>query len=86
MLVILATQEAKIRKITIWRQPRQTVCETLSQESTSQKRADGMAIGVGSEFKPQYSKKRKKQQGKNCHASDSFNSSLQGSLLNFVAT
>jgi hypothetical protein len=32
MPVILATQEAEIRKIMVWSQPRQTVHETLSQK------------------------------------------------------
>jgi hypothetical protein len=32
MLVILATQEAEIRRITVQGQPRQIVCETLSQK------------------------------------------------------
>jgi hypothetical protein len=35
--VILTTQEAEIRRITIWSQPRQTVPETLSQKTLSQK-------------------------------------------------
>jgi hypothetical protein len=33
--------------------------ETLSQKNTSQKRAGGVAQGVGPEFKPQYQKKEK---------------------------
>jgi hypothetical protein len=38
--------------------PRQTVCKTLSQKKKpSQKRAGGVAQGVGPEFKPQYHKK-----------------------------
>jgi hypothetical protein len=40
-------------------QPRQIVCETLSQENPSQKRAGGVVQGVGPEFKPQYQKKKK---------------------------
>jgi hypothetical protein len=40
-------------------QPRQIVCETLSQKNPSQKRAGGVAQGVGPEFKPQYCKKKK---------------------------
>jgi hypothetical protein len=32
MPVILATQEAEIRRITVQSQPRQIVCETLSQK------------------------------------------------------
>jgi hypothetical protein len=37
-----------------------TVLETPSQKSSSQKRAGGVAQGVGPEFKPQYCKKKKK--------------------------
>jgi hypothetical protein len=44
MSVILATQEAEIRRITVQNQPRQIVCETLSQKKKpSQKRAGGVA-------------------------------------------
>jgi hypothetical protein len=35
--VILATQEAEIRRIEVQSQPRETVCKTLSQKSSSQK-------------------------------------------------
>jgi hypothetical protein len=59
--VILATQEADIRRIVVQSQPRQTVQETLSWKNTSQKRAGGMAQGEGPEFKPQYHKKKKKE-------------------------
>jgi hypothetical protein len=38
MFVILATQEAKIRKTAVRSQPRQIVCETLSQRNSSEKR------------------------------------------------
>jgi hypothetical protein len=58
MLVILATQEAEIRKITVRSQPRQIVHETLSQKNSSQKRTDGVAQGTGFEVKPQYCKKK----------------------------
>jgi hypothetical protein len=37
----------------------QTVFETLSQKTPSQKRTGGMAQGVGCEFKPQYRKMNK---------------------------
>jgi hypothetical protein len=40
-------------------QPRQIVCETLSQKNSSPKRADGVAQGVGPEFKLLYHKKKK---------------------------
>jgi hypothetical protein len=35
----------------------QTVCEILSRKSPSQKKAGGVAQGVGPEFKSQYHKK-----------------------------
>jgi hypothetical protein len=54
MPVILAAQEAEIRRITI-RQAAQIVCKTLSQKKNfTKKMADGVAQGVGPEFKPQY--------------------------------
>jgi hypothetical protein len=40
-------------------QPRQIVHETLPQKNPSQKRAGGVAQGVGPEFKLQYRKKKK---------------------------
>jgi hypothetical protein len=52
MPVILATQEAEIRRIAVWNQPGQIVNETLSWKKPSQKKADGVAQGVCSEFKP----------------------------------
>jgi hypothetical protein len=51
--IILATQEAEIRRITVQSQPRQIGHETLSQKHPSLKRAGGVAQGVGPEFKPQ---------------------------------
>jgi hypothetical protein len=59
VLVILATQKAEIRRITIQSQSQQTVCKTLSQKSPSQKRAGRVAQGVGPEFKTQYRGKKK---------------------------
>jgi hypothetical protein len=51
--IILATQEAEIRRITVQSQPGQIVQETLSQEKKkSQKRAGGVAQGVDPELKP----------------------------------
>jgi hypothetical protein len=44
-------QRVKVRS-----QPGQIVHETLSQKKPSQKRAGGVAQGVGPEFKLQYSK------------------------------
>jgi hypothetical protein len=59
--VILATQEAEIRKIVTRSQPRPIVCKTLSQENPSQKRAGGVAQGVGPEFKPHYCRRRRRR-------------------------
>jgi hypothetical protein len=59
MPVILTTQEAAIRRITVQSQHRQIVCETLSQKNPSQKKAVGVDQGVGPEFKPQYCQKNK---------------------------
>jgi hypothetical protein len=58
LAVILATQEAEIRKIAVRSQPGHIVHGTLSQKNPSQKRAGGVAQGVGLEFKPQYQKKK----------------------------
>jgi hypothetical protein len=49
-----ALVEAEIRGITVQSQPKKIVSKTLSQKNPSQKRAGGVAQGVGSEFKPQY--------------------------------
>jgi hypothetical protein len=54
--VILGTQEAEIR-IAVQSQPRQTVCETLSQENPSQKKGWWSGSRCSPEFKPQYCKK-----------------------------
>jgi hypothetical protein len=61
MPVILATQDAEIRRIVVQSQLRQIVSETRSRKNPSQKRTEGMAQGVSSEFKPQYHKKKKKK-------------------------
>jgi hypothetical protein len=60
MPVILVTQEAEIRRITVRNQPRQIDHETLSRKNSSQKRAGGVAQGVGPEFKPSTAKKKEK--------------------------
>jgi hypothetical protein len=57
--VFLTTQEAVIRAIMVCSQPGQTIHKILSQKNPSQKRAGGMAQGVGPEFKPYYCKKKK---------------------------
>jgi hypothetical protein len=54
--VILAIQKAEIRRSVVQSQPGQIVFKT-----TSQKRAGGVAQGIGPEFKPQCCKKRKKK-------------------------
>jgi hypothetical protein len=51
MAVILATQEAEIRRIVVWNQPRQIVCQALSWKENLHK-AGRVAQGVGPEFKP----------------------------------
>jgi hypothetical protein len=48
--VILATQEAKIRRISVPSQPGQIVPEILFLKNPSQKRAGGMAQGVGPDW------------------------------------
>jgi hypothetical protein len=58
--VILATQEAEIRRIPVQSQPWQIVQETLSQKTIHKNRAGGVAQGVGPEFNPQYLKIKEK--------------------------
>jgi hypothetical protein len=53
-VIILATQEAEIKRIEVGRQPGQIVPETLSQKKPFKKRAGGMAQGVSPEAKLQY--------------------------------
>jgi hypothetical protein len=60
MPVILATQEAEIRRIAVRSQPRQIVLETLISKISITKRAGGVTQSEGPEFKPQYHKKKKK--------------------------
>jgi hypothetical protein len=58
MPVILATQEAEIRRITVQSQPQQIGHKNLSRKTLSQKNwAGGVTLGEGPEFKPQYHKK-----------------------------
>jgi hypothetical protein len=57
--VILATQEAEIKRIAVQSQPRQIVRETLPQKKPSQKGSGRVAQGVGPEFKSYYGKKKK---------------------------
>jgi hypothetical protein len=55
--VILAIQEANIRRIMVQSQSRQIVHETLAQKYLSQNNAGRVAQGEGLKFKPQYRKK-----------------------------
>jgi hypothetical protein len=59
--IILATQEAEIRRITVPSQPRQMVREMLSRKNPSQKGAGGVAQGVGPEFNTHTEKKKKRK-------------------------
>jgi hypothetical protein len=61
MPVILATQEAEIRRIVVGSQPGQIVHEILSSQTLPPKKAGGVAQGVGPVFKLQYCKKKKKK-------------------------
>jgi hypothetical protein len=58
MNVILATQEAEIRRIEVGSQPGLIVHETLSRKTLHKNKAGGVAQGEGPEFKPQYHKKK----------------------------
>jgi hypothetical protein len=53
MPVILATQEAAIRRIVVGSQPGQIVLEILSRK-TLHKKAGGVAQGADPEFKPEH--------------------------------
>jgi hypothetical protein len=50
--VVLATQEAEIRRIVVQSHPGQVVPETLSRKTLHKNRAGGVAQGIGPEFKP----------------------------------
>jgi hypothetical protein len=53
--VIPGTQEAEIRKVSVWGQPKQLLWETLYQKKPfTKKKAGRMAQALGPEFKPQY--------------------------------
>jgi hypothetical protein len=58
MPVILATQEAEIRRIFVQSRLRQIVRETLSQKTFHKNRAGGVTQGED----PQYQKKKKKRE------------------------
>jgi hypothetical protein len=59
MPVILATQEAEIRRIVFQSQPRQIVCKTLSRK-IHKNRAGRAAQSEGPEFNPSITKGKKK--------------------------
>jgi hypothetical protein len=60
--VILATQEAEIRKFAVRSQPGQRVLwDTILKNPSQKNRVGGVAQGEGPEFKPQYCKKKKCQ-------------------------
>jgi hypothetical protein len=52
MSIIPATQESENRRIAVRNQPGEIVHETLSQKYPSQKRAAGVAQGVGPNSNP----------------------------------
>jgi hypothetical protein len=62
MPIILANQEAEIRRIVVGSQPGQIVHETLSRKNPTQKRAGGVAQGEDPEFKPHCTAKKKKKE------------------------
>jgi hypothetical protein len=62
--IILVTQKAEIRRITVQSQAGQIVLKTLSQKNLHKNRADGVAQGVGPEFKPKYFRKKKRKKKK----------------------
>jgi hypothetical protein len=55
--IILATQEAEIKRIMVQSQPGKIVQETLSRKTLHKNRTGGVAQGEDPEFKPQYRKK-----------------------------
>jgi hypothetical protein len=63
MPVILATQEADIRRITVQSHPGHNSLRTLSRKTHQKIRGTGgVAQGIGPEFKTPYGKKKKKVQ------------------------
>jgi hypothetical protein len=68
MPVILATQEAEIRRIMVQSQGKQfcEFCETLSRKTLLKKKivAGGVAQGEGPEFKASTAKNKELQRGK----------------------
>jgi hypothetical protein len=63
--VILATQEAEIRRIVVWSQPQANSSWDPISKNPSQNRAGGVAQGVGPKLNPVPRKeKKKKKEGK----------------------
>jgi hypothetical protein len=60
MPVILATQEAEIRRTAVQSQPVQIVHRSSLEKILNKNRAGGVAHGEGPEFKPWYLKKNDK--------------------------
>jgi hypothetical protein len=57
--VILASQEAEIKRIKVWSQPREVSSrDPISKKTHYKKRAGGVAQSEGPEFKSQYWKKK----------------------------
>jgi hypothetical protein len=61
MPVILASQEAEIRRTEVQSQPGEKSLRNPVLKKAHQKRAGRMAQSVGQEFKPQCHKKKKKK-------------------------
>jgi hypothetical protein len=59
--VILATQEAEIRRIRFEASPGKQFMRCYLEKTQHKKRADGVAGGVGLKFKPQHHKKQKQK-------------------------
>jgi hypothetical protein len=59
MPVILATQEADIRRIKVQSQPKQIVHKILARKTLHKNQAGGVAQSEGPEFKPPHCKKPK---------------------------
>jgi hypothetical protein len=62
--VILATQEAETRRTVVQSQPRQIVRKTLSRKNPPQKRARGVARGIGLSSSPSTKKWEEKPKHK----------------------
>jgi hypothetical protein len=86
MSVILATQEAETRRITIQSQPGQIVQEILSQKSSSQKWAGSVAQGWGPEFRPQYCKGKKASESTLTWGPGKCHVGAQGSCIVLLCT